>query len=85
MRICLISSTGDPRFSFLSIEHEFNPYYNQKVQLYLQLENPSMIPPNPVDSKPKTAVTKAVDSNNVKKANSKSVKLSKSSKPSTYE
>lgn len=43
-----------------------------------------MIPPHPVDPNPKTVNTKSVDSNIAKKVNSKSVKSSKSSKPSTY-
>ncbi|XP_065201078.1 protein suppressor of white apricot [Planococcus citri] len=40
----VVQNKGDSRFSFLNKDHVFNPYYQQKVQLYLQLENPNLSP-----------------------------------------
>lgn len=34
----IVRGKGDPRFSFLEPVHMYNPYYNQKVELYLQLD-----------------------------------------------
>lgn len=77
---------GDPRFSFLKQDHIYNPYYQQKVQLYLQLENPQLTPvldEKAANERPTSkASLKSGDHQNAVKSTIKVIKSSKSKQPS---